>query len=209
VTAGADKSEIADETCQGQLTQRKLLAAGFCQYERISFISATEPRITQTRDILRAGRSAAVLPLDPARQQVVLLRQFRLAAQVAGANANLIEIVAGHVDAQEEPAEAARRECLEEIGLVPMPLIELLTYFPSPGISDEQIALFLGIVDSSTLSQRGGLAAEHEVISLMRVSIDAALAALTEGTIHNGPLILALQWLALNRDRVTEIVARA
>ncbi|MEA3071825.1 MAG: ADP-ribose pyrophosphatase, partial [Alphaproteobacteria bacterium] len=74
---------------------------------------------------------------------------------------------------------------------------------------DEQIALFLGIVDSSTLSQRGGLAAEHEVISLMRVSIDAALAALTEGTIHNGPLILALQWLALNRDRLTEIVARA
>jgi hypothetical protein len=43
----------------------------------------------------------------------------------------------------------------------------------------------------------------------MRVSIDAALAALTERTIHNGPLILALQWLALNRDRLTEIVARA
>jgi hypothetical protein len=32
------------------------------------------------------------------------------------------------------------------------------------------------------------------------------LAALAGGAIHNGPLIIALQWLALNRIRLPEIV---
>jgi len=40
----------------------------------------------------------------------------------------------------------------------------------------------------------------------MRVPIDAALAALAAGTVRNGPLIIALQWLALNRGRLSEIV---
>jgi ADP-ribose pyrophosphatase len=41
---------------------------------------------------------------------------------------------------------------------------------------------------------------------LTRVPIDAALAALEGRAIHNGPLIIALQWLALNRSRLPEIV---
>jgi ADP-ribose pyrophosphatase len=208
VKAPAEQPDIADESCSGEVTERKLLAAGFCRYERISFASATQARIIQTRDILRAGRAAAVLPIDLARRQIVLLRQFRLAAQVASGNGNLVEIVAGRVDPEEEPAEAARRECLEEIGLVPKALTELFTYFPSPGISDEQITLFIGIVDSSTVPRQGGLAAEHEIISPMPVSIEAALAALNQGRVHNGPLIIALQWLALNRERLAEIVAQ-
>ena len=40
----------------------------------------------------------------------------------------------------------------------------------------------------------------------MRVSIDAALAALDGGAMHNGPLLIALQWLALNRDRLPALL---
>jgi ADP-ribose pyrophosphatase len=43
----------------------------------------------------------------------------------------------------------------------------------------------------------------------LRVPIDAALAALAEGTMRNGVLIMALQWLALNRARLREIVQAA
>jgi hypothetical protein len=38
--------------------------------------------------------------------------------------------------------------------------------------------------------------------------VDAALAALPAGAVRNGPLVVALQWLALNRGRLAEI-ARA
>ena len=85
-------------------------------------------------------------------------------------------------------------------------MIELFSYFTTPGMSDEVITLFLGIVDASLVPQSAGLAAEHEQTLLTRVPVDAALATLAGGGIHNGPLIVALHWLALNRSRLPEIV---
>ncbi len=41
----------------------------------------------------------------------------------------------------------------------------------------------------------------------MRITIDAALAALERRTMRNGFLTIALQWLALHRDRLETIVA--
>ena len=105
----------------------------------------------------------------------------------------------------EQPVDAASRETNEEIGIEPASLIRLLSYFPSPGIGQEEITLYLGIIDAATLPARAGLASEKEVTLPILVSIDAALAALESGTIHNGPLIIALQWLALHRSRLPEL----
>ena len=66
--------------------------------------------------------------------------------------------------------------------------------------------MFLGVVDASRVPERAGAAAEHEETVPMRVPIDTALATLAAGTVRNGPLIIALQWLALNRGRLSEIV---
>ena len=201
-----DSIRIADAPSEGVVGGRDILGAGFRPYERVSFVRTNRSGDDRPQDILRAGRAAAVLPIDLARQEIVLIRQFRLAAHLANGRGNLIEIVAGHIDPHEQPEETARRECIEEIGLVPSPLIELLSYFPSPGLLDEEITLFLGVVDASGLGQVGGLVAEHEQIAPMRLPMDAALAALNDHVIHNGPLIVALQWLALNRSRLEEIV---
>src|SRR6202043_468651 len=97
------------------------------------------------------------------------------------------------------------RECLEEIGVAPAALTELFTYLPTPGASDEQITLFLGIVDAAQVPDQAGAAAEREETRPLRLSIDDALAALAHGTMHNGLLVLALHWLALNRGRLKEI----
>jgi ADP-ribose pyrophosphatase len=196
---------IADDGGEVAVAGPELLAKGFRPYERFRFTIANDDA-PRTADILRAGPAAAVLPLDLGRDEIILLRQFRLAAHLAGGKGNLVEIVAGHVEGNEQPIETARRECVEEIGVAPDPLIELLRYFTTPGMSDEAITLFLGIVDAARVPERAGLAAEHEQTLLTRVPIDAALAALKGGAIHNGPLIVALHWLALNRGRLPEIV---
>ena len=196
---------IADDRADVVIAGREVLAEGFRRYERLRVRRSGE-NVPRPLDVLRAGPAAAVLPIDPGRDEVVLLRQFRLAAHLANGRGNLVEIVAGHVEADEQPAEAARRECVEEIGVAPGLLVELFTYLTSPGMSDEEITLFLGVVDASGVPERAGAAAEHEETVPMRVPIDAALAALTAGTVRNGPLIIALQWLALNRGRLSEIV---
>jgi ADP-ribose pyrophosphatase len=157
--------------------------------------------------VLCTGAVAAVLPLDLDRDEVVLLRQFRLPAHLANGKGDLLEIVAGHVEANESAIETARRECCEEIGVTPSKLIELFSYLTSPGTTDEQITLFLGIVDAAAVPQRAGVAGEHEQTLVMRVPIGLASAALAHNAVRNGPLVLALQWLALNRGRLREIAA--
>ena len=196
---------IADDRADVVIAGREVLAEGFRRYERLRVRRSGED-VPRALDVLRSGPAAAVLPIDPGRDEVVLLRQFRLAGHLANGRGNLVEIVAGHVEAEEQPAEAARRECVEEIGVAPGLLVELFTYLTSPGMSDEEITLFLGVVDASGVPERAGAAAEHEETVPMRVPIDAALAALAAGTVRNGPLIIALQWLALNRGRLSEVV---
>ena len=196
---------IADDRADVVIAGREVLAEGFRRYERLRVRRSGED-VPRALDVLRSGPAAAVLPIDPGRDEVVLLRQFRLAGHLANGRGNLVEIVAGHVEADEQPSDAASRECVEEIGVAPGLLVELFTYLTSPGMSDEEITLFLGVVDASGVPERAGAAAEHEETVPMRVPIDAALAALAAGTVRNGPLIIALQWLALNRGRLSEIV---
>jgi ADP-ribose pyrophosphatase len=200
----AQAAPIADDAADITVARQEVLAEGFRRYER--FRLTTAGGSTRRQDILRSGPAVAVLPVDVSRDELVLIRQVRPAAQLANGRGNLIEIVAGHLEPGESPAETARRECIEEIGVAPDPLIELFTYLSSPGICDEEITLFLGVVDAARVPDRAGAAAEHEETLVMRVPIDAALAALTDGSVRNGPLIVALQWLALNRDRLHEIV---
>jgi ADP-ribose pyrophosphatase len=192
---------IADEPADVVIERCEVLGRGFRSYERVQARRADGD--VETRDLLRAGAAVAVLPIDLDRDEVVLIRQFRLAAQLANGKGDLVEIVAGHVEASEAPRETARRECVEEIGVAPRLLVELFTYLTSPGLTDEEVTVFLGIVDASGAAIPA--AAEREASALLRVSIDAALSALAEGRVRNGPLIAALQWLALNRARLAEI----
>jgi ADP-ribose pyrophosphatase len=192
---------IADEPAEVVIVEHEVLGRGFRTYERVEARRADGD--VETRDLLRAGAAVAVLPIDLDCDEVVLIRQFRLAAQLANGKGDLIEIVAGHVEANEAHRETARRECLEEIGVAPRLLIELFTYLTSPGLTDEEVTVFLGIVDASGAAVPA--AAEREASALLRVPIDAALAALAAGTVRNGPLVAALQWLAFNRARLPDI----
>jgi ADP-ribose pyrophosphatase len=194
--AKSPSGPIADGPAAVTVSPPEVLARGFRPYNRFRFTFLDREGDPQTRDILSSGASVAVL----------LLQQFRLPAHLANANGCLFEIVAGHVEGNDSALATARRECAEEIGVAPDPLIELLTYLTTPGFCDEQITLFLGIVDASRIPERAGLAAEHEETFLVRLPIDDALAALARGALHSGPLVLGLYWLALNLARLDEIV---
>jgi ADP-ribose pyrophosphatase len=199
---------LADLPVDVALAGEELIGKGFREYRRYDFTLPGDDHRREPRrhDVLRFGRVVAVLPVDLARNEVVLIRQFRLSAQLANGRGDLVEIVAGHVEGREKLAEAARRECIEEIGVAPSALVELFTFLPTPGASDEEITLFLGNVDAAPVPERAGSAAEEEETRPLRVPIESALAALRSGAMHNGVLVLALHWLALNRHCLAETV---
>lgn len=145
-----------------------------------------------------------MLPIDLTRDEVVLICQFRLSAHLANGLGDLVETVAGRVKPGAEPEAAARRECGEEIGVIPTKTVELFRYLTTPGLTDEEIVVYLAAIDAARAANF--TATEGERIETLRVPIDAALAALGGGRLRNGPLVIALQWLALNRSRLAEIL---
>jgi len=204
-----DAGALADGPADVTVSAPTVLAGKFHSLERFSMTLRSPGRdpLASVREVLRVGKVTAVLPLDLARREIVLLRQFRLPAHLATGLGELTEIVAGHVEAGETPAEAGLRECVEEIGVRPSALYELFQFIPVPGASDEHAFLYLGLVDASAIPERAGAADEKEATRPMRVPIDTALAALERKIMRNGFLLMALQWLALNRHRLEQIVA--
>ena len=203
--------DLADLAADVALSQPELLASGYRDYQRyrLTLQGADGAPVVQTRDVLRAGKVVAVLPIDLARDEIVLIRQFRLPAHLANGRGDLVETVAGRVEPGESLLDAARRECSEEIGVAPGALVELFSYLTTPGIADEEVTVFLAAIDASRTLDHSGTAPEGEHIQTMRVSIDAALAALAHDAIRNGPLVIALQWLALNRARIAGLLAKS
>ena len=197
----------ADRPAKAELSPPRLIGQGFRRYENYTVTIRHEDGTTATlsRDLMRTGRVVGVVAVDPAHDEVVLIRQFRLAAHVALGRGDFVEIVAGYVDPGEEPIAAARRECVEEIGVEPTVLHEILSFLPAPGTADEYATLFLAVVDATRVPERAGAAHESEDIQPIRVKIDSALAALSAGAVMNGYLIIALQWLALNRHRLDDL----
>jgi len=202
---------IADRAAEVTLSAPTSIGSGYMRYERfeLSLPRDGEAALQQKRDVIRASRVAAVLPVDLARGQIVLLRQFRLPAHLATGRGDMVEIVAGRIDGDESAAAAAARECFEEIGVTPERLIELFSVLPTPGFTDEYVTFFLGFVDSSQALTRGGLAGENEDTRPFVVSIDDAVAALEHGGVANGLFVSALQWLALHRGRLQDYFERA
>ena len=154
------------------------------------------------REVFERGHVAGVLPVDPERDRVVLIEQFRIGPYVVGWNPWLFEGVAGIIDAGESPEDVCRREAEEEAGCSITALVPIARYLSSPGAITEVVNLYCGRTDSRGLGGVHGLETEGEDIKVHVMAIDDALAMLDGGRIVNGKTIIALQWLALHYERV-------
>ncbi|HKS14679.1 MAG TPA: NUDIX domain-containing protein [Pseudomonas sp.] len=155
-----------------------------------------------SRELFVRHDAVCVLPYDARRDEVVLIEQFRVGALGKVENPWLVELVAGLIDKDEQPEEVAHREAQEEAGLTFDALWPMTRYFPSPGGSDEFVHLYLGRCSSEGAGGLHGLEEEGEDIRVRVWPFEDALQAVRDGRIANAATIIALQWLALNRDEV-------
>jgi len=157
------------------------------------------------REVFERGQVAAVLPVDPVAGRVVLIEQFRAGAWARGLQPWLLECVAGIIEPGESAQEVCRREAREEAGCELGELVPVAAPFlSSPGACTETVSLYCARVDAAGLGGIHGLDEEGEDIRVFTCSIDEALALLDAGRIVNAKTIIALQWLALNRDRLMQ-----
>ena len=188
-----------------ELIEKQAAFSGYFRIDRLRLrIPLYEGGMSRevVREVLERGRVAAVLLVDPDRDSVVLIEQFRPGPYAAGEQPWLIEAVAGVIEGAESAEELARREAIEEADCEITDLFPVMRFFTSPGASTESVALFCGRVDSTNAGGIHGLDEEGEDIRVMVVSVDGAVSLLHEGKIVNAKTIIALQWLASNYESV-------
>ncbi len=150
------------------------------------------------RELFSGAQVAAVLPYDPVKKEIVLIKQFRPGTISKDVDNYLEEIVAGIIDPGENPETAAKRECLEETGCEVKKLIPIQNYFPAPGSSESFYHLFLAEIETFDGEKIMGLKTENEDILAKSYNIDDIKRKLHNKEILNGLALIALQWFFLN-----------
>ncbi len=157
-----------------------------------------------TRELFMRGSCVAVLLYDPDADKVVLIEQFRTGAVLNPDKAWLVEIVAGAIEEGESAEEVAYRESLEEAGCEIEQLMLINEFYTTPGGSSEWISLFCGKVDSAGVGGIHGLDHEDEDILVRAVDFNETYLMLENGEIASAIPIIAIQWLALNRQKLKQ-----
>jgi ADP-ribose pyrophosphatase len=137
------------------------------------------------RLVPRQVGGVAVLPR--CGQDVVLLRHFRHATRSWH-----LEIPRGFTEPGEEPAQAARRELTEEIGVEPRTLERLGAFHPDTGVSADRVHLFLATIDAPGEPQ-----VAEGIASTLRVPWARLEAMIGAGEITDSFTIAAAYRLAL------------
>jgi ADP-ribose pyrophosphatase len=138
---------------------------------------------TLTKELVVHPGAVVILPLL-ADGKIVLIRNFRMAA-----GAELLELPAGTLEADEQPAACAARELLEETGYRAAELTPLGGWFyTSPGVLAERMHAFMAT----------GLVAEHqhldegERITVAPHAPDEVRRMLVAGELRDGKTIAVL-----------------
>ena len=131
-----------------------------------------EPQIRQSYD---RGHAAVILPYDPSRKTVLLVRQFRLPVHLQGDDSLLIEACAGLLDG-DDPETCIRKEAQEELGYRLGRVTRLYDIYMSPGSVTERLSFFTAnYTPSDRISDGGGNAHEGEDIEVLEMLLDGCL----------------------------------
>lgn len=161
---------------------------------RVFSVEVTTRRSPSGREhdvtIVRHLPSVVIVPItDDGR--VVLIRQFR-----ASVNEELWEVPAGSLNSSDEdPEEGARRECEEEISLVPSHIERLGALYPAPGFCDELLIFFKATGLSTPAPDSTRRPDDDEEIESHVVTIAEARAMVARGEIKDLKTAYALSLL--------------
>jgi 8-oxo-dGTP pyrophosphatase MutT (NUDIX family) len=133
---------------------------------------------------IRSRDWVQVIPVTAANE-VVMVRQYR-----HGASAFVLEIPGGIVDAGEDPATAAARECLEETGYRIAGLESLGALNPNPALHAHRLHAFYAC-DAVPAAPIQSTATEQTEVEL--VPLDALADALRGGLVDHA-LVAATLW---------------
>ncbi len=179
------------------ILDRATLSRGFGLLQEIAFRRRRFDGQTQElrREVYDIGDAATILPYDPRRGCVLLVRQFRLPVYLGCGRETTIEACAGKL----EGMDAARRivmEVEEETGFAIKDPQFLFEAFTSPGAVGERLSFYIArYCPADRVGGGGGLADED--IEVLEPRLDDALKMIDSGEIIDAKTIILLQAVKL------------
>jgi 8-oxo-dGDP phosphatase len=134
--------------------------------------------------VVRATADAASLVVHDRDRGVLLLWRHRFVTDTWG-----WEVPAGRVDDGETPAEAARREALEETGWRPSDARLVGVYHPTNGLSDQRFHVF-----AADGAEHVTEPDPNEATRVAWVPVDEVQAAIARGEVTDGFSLTSLLW---------------
>ena len=197
----ADSEKVADLPLAVTINNRAEAYSGF-RHVHVYQYTEDQSQLQARREIVAAKDAVAVVAHDPVQDKLVMIRQFRLGAQLGTGRGMSVELAAGLIDEGEDAITAAGRELMEETGLAAKRLLPMCQFLTTPGITDEVLHIFYAEVDASNLTQQAGEAGETEQTFPFLVDLDEAMAAVDGNAIYNGIVMIGLMWFARHRAQI-------
>ena len=143
---------------------------------------SADGKVSQVRHYVVHPGAVAVIPVLEGNR-VCLIRNNRVAV-----GRQLVELPAGTIDHEEEPAVTAARELQEETGYVASQWRELPPFFMSPGILNERMHLFVaeGLTEGPPAREAG------EEIENLVVDWQEAVAMALRGDIEDAKSLVGI-----------------
>lgn len=166
----------------------RLVHQGYIWHVAVAEFESPEGEVFR-RDIVRSPGAVAAVPLwfaDDGTPMVTLVRQYR-----PPFDDNVVEVPAGMRDVPGEPTEVtAARELVEEVGLVAGRLEHLVDMYPSAGMTDSVLTLYLATDLTDVPRETHGPEEAH--MDVLRLPLADAVEMVVRGEIHDAKTIIGL-----------------
>ena len=157
---------------------------------RIDSVCAPDGKVRKVEIVDHPG-AVTLVPVD-ADGRLHFVRQYRHSSLEV-----LLELPAGTLDPNEDPADCARRECREETGMAPKEIQQLGGFFLAPGYSTEYLHVYL----ATGLSEAPLPPDEDEDLQVERLTLEQAEGLARTGELHDAKTLAALYLYRLHGGR--------
>jgi len=165
----------------------RLVHRGYIWHVAVSTFESPDGELFE-RDIIRSPGAVGIVPVlfDDGVPIVVFVRQYR-----GPLDRYVLEVPAGMRDVPDEPLElTAARELAEEVGLVAGRLDYLSEFYPSAGMTDSVLHLYLA-TDLSAV-ERDVHGPEEVHMEVLRIPLAKAVEMVVAGEILDAKTVIGL-----------------
>ena len=185
---------------QIKITKTEVLSDNWYVLRKITFDALLKDGTwhTQSREAYDRGNGAVILLYNNSTKTVILTRQFRMPTYLNGNDSGMmIEACAGLLDA-DNAEDCIRKETQEETGFSIKEVTKIFEAYMSPGSVTEILHFFVAQYQQDQRVFAGGGVDDSEVIEVLEIDFNEALARIKTGEICDAKTIMLLQYAQIH-----------